>query len=647
MRTFPAGALLPAVLAIVGVGIVVAWTNASVSHRLEPRLPGLDRAKQTVTASLAGPVAGQLARGPGAPSSVPGEWPWFRGRNFNALVSDGVALARQWPSGGPPALWSVELGEGYAGAAVRDGRVYVLDYDRDASADALRCLSLDDGREIWTYRYPVVVKRNHGMSRTVPAVDDRFVVSLGPKCHVVCLDRTSGELNWTKDLVRDFGAAVPQWYAGQCPLIDAGRLILAPGGDEALMVALDVASGDIVWKCPNPRGWKMTHSSITPAEIGGRKMYVYCGKGGVAGVAADDGTLLWDTTDWKISIATCPSPLALPDDRLFFCGGYNAGALLMEVAATAEGFEARTVRRFKPAEFGSTQHTPVLYEGHIYGVRETDKQLVCLDLEGNEVWASGSQHRFGLGPYLIADGLIYVLDDNGLLTMAEAIPDAYKPLAEAQVLEGHDAWGPMTLVAGRLIARDLTRMVCLNIAERLPTAADAPLAAADKASSTVAQGPDQTAMPADDAHPASPADPFAATQAPSEGEMPDDAEGPADPFATTEAPEEDEDVPMDPFATTQAPADDAEGPADPFATTEAPPDDSDVESMDEPADAADEKAEETEETIDPFATTVAPDEAGEAAEADEMGEEITDPFATTSSSSDAPDDAGSDDGSEP
>ena len=91
--------------------------------------------------------------------------------------------------------------------------------------------------------------------------------------------------------------------------------------------------------------------------------------------------------------------------------------------------------------FGSTQHTPIFYQGHLYGVREKDKQLVCLDPDGRVVWSSGSQHRFGLGPYMIADGLIYVLNDEGRLTLAEATPDGYQQLAQAQVLAGNDSWG--------------------------------------------------------------------------------------------------------------------------------------------------------------------------------------------------------------
>ncbi len=180
-------------------------------------------------------------------------------------------------------------------------------------------------------------------------------------------------------------------------------------------------------------------------------------------VRADDGTILWGTPEWKISLATVPSPLALPDDRIFFCGGYDAGALLMRLKKEGDRIIPAVESRLPPQQFGSTQQTPVLYKGFIYGVREKDKQMVCLDLNGNQRWASGPQYRFGLGPYMIANGLLLALDDDGRLTMAEATPEAFRPLAQARVLEGHDCWGPMAIVKGRLIVRSSTEMVCLDL----------------------------------------------------------------------------------------------------------------------------------------------------------------------------------------
>jgi outer membrane protein assembly factor BamB len=455
--------MIPGIIAVIGALSLWLWLNSGSERELQARIPGTDNVIGEEPASqVEGDVfSGKLVVFDGVPADLPGAWPRFRGRNFDAISSENVTLAREWGDGDPRVLWAIDVGEGYAGAAILAGRVYVLDYDAAEQSDALRCLSLADGREIWRYSYPVKVKRNHGMSRTVPAVTDKYVVSLGPMCHVLCVDSTTGEFLWAFDLVKDFNTIVPEWYAGQCPLIDGDRAIIAPGGD-ALMIAVDCATGDIVWRTPNLNNWNMTHSSIMPMNFKGRHMYVYCASGGVVGVSAEDGSILWETTDWRISIATVPSPLIMGDGLIFLSGGYNSGSMMLRLKEENGSFIPETVFRLEPTVFGSDQQTPILYNGYIYGVRP-DKQLVCLDLAGEIVWTSGTAHRFGLGPYMIADGMIYIMDDSGLLTLVDATPDEYKQLAQAQVLTGHDSWGPMAMAGGRLIVRDLTRMVCLDV----------------------------------------------------------------------------------------------------------------------------------------------------------------------------------------
>ena len=143
------------------------------------------------------PADGQAAK-------LPGAWPQFRGPNRDGVSRERQALLHVWAASGPAELWSINLGDGYAGAAVMNGRVYVMDYDCERKQDALRCLWLADGREIWRFAYSVSVKRNHGMSRTVPAVSDNLAVGLGPKCDVLCVDATTGQLRWGLDLVRQY-----------------------------------------------------------------------------------------------------------------------------------------------------------------------------------------------------------------------------------------------------------------------------------------------------------------------------------------------------------------------------------------------------------------------------------------------------------
>ena len=348
----------------------------------------------------------------------------------------------------------LELGEGHAGAAVFGGCVYLLDYDQAAQRDVIRCLSLDDGREIWSRAYRVKIKRNHGMSRTVPAVSAKHVITLGPKCHVVCCDRVTGEYRWGMDLVRQFGTKVPPWYAGQCPLLDGDRLILAPGGSADDRRRCRHRQGSL--ENANPRRWEMTHldpaAHLRPAHSLGAS-------GGVGGDATAAPPL--ETDAWKISIATVPRRWR-SRGRLLLTGGYEAGAAILQLTQQQGG--SCPARAALPSQrVWLRKQTPIFYQGYIYGV--PGGQLVCLDPSGRRLWASGSTHRFGLGPYLIADGLIYLMNDSGTLTLVEATPAGYHQRAQARILEGHDSWGPLALVGGRLLARDLTRMVCVDVSD--------------------------------------------------------------------------------------------------------------------------------------------------------------------------------------
>jgi outer membrane protein assembly factor BamB len=455
---------LAAGLAVVLVAFLVLPGRAPrVSERV-PEPPRPDGQDSTGFGANAAANPGTLLKGTGAPGKPRGDWPQFRGPARTNLAASASGLSRAWPEGGPRKVWEIRVGEGHAGPAVWQGRVYLMDYDRERQEDAIRCLSLDDGREIWRYTYSVVVKRNHGMSRTVPAVADGYVVTLGPKCHVCCLRAESGELVWRKDLAREYGATVPPWYAGQCPLLDAGAAVLAPGGNP-LLLAVDLASGETRWQTPNPEAWAMTHSSVAVLEHAAGRQYLYCSTRGVLGVSAADGRILWQKPDWRISIANIPTPVPVGREQVLLSGGYNAGAALVEVVASeGSGFGVKERLRTPATVFGSDQQTPIVRDGLAYGVIPSG-ELVCLDLAtGTQKWGAGRERRFGLGPYLMAEDLVYALgDQRGELTLFAVGPDGCQVLATAKVLNGHDAWAPMALVGGRLLVRDLETLVCLEV----------------------------------------------------------------------------------------------------------------------------------------------------------------------------------------
>ncbi|MFW6065187.1 MAG: PQQ-binding-like beta-propeller repeat protein [Planctomycetota bacterium] len=465
------GGLAIGFVSVIAAGMAVAmlafWLLGNdPTVGLTRREPGLDRPPAEETPARAA-LPGTLESFEVPPgSATETDWSQFRGPGRDGVAPSGVELARDWPDGGPEVLWRVDLGEGYAAAATRGGKAYLLDYDQQDKADVLRCLNLDSGKDIYQRSVPVEILRNHGMSRTTPAVSEQFVVTIGPKCHVMCLDAETGEYIWGIDMVDRYGTKVPPWYAGQCPLVEDGKVILAPAGDDVLLTAIDAESGEVVWETPNRFGWNMTHSSVMPMEVSGTRMYVYCGSGGVVGVSAEDGSVLWESDKWKISIATVPSPVICPDDRILFTGGYNAGSMMARIRKRGDDFEFVEQWRLEAKVFGAEQQTPILYEDHIYGVR-ADGKFVCLDLDGKVVWTSGKQDRFGLGGYLLADGMFYVMDDDGTLTLIEATEQKYRRLAQARVLAGHESWGPPALAGGKLLVRDLNEMRCLDVSAEI------------------------------------------------------------------------------------------------------------------------------------------------------------------------------------
>jgi outer membrane protein assembly factor BamB len=90
--------------------------------------------------------------------------------------------------------------------------------------------------------------------------------------------------------------------------------------------------------------------------------------------------------------------------------------------------------------------------------------FTCLDLDGKPVWNSDGKAYFGLGSFILADGMFYILEGKtGMLRLLEASTEGYKELASAQILGGHDVWGPPALSDGKLVMRDFGRMVCIKV----------------------------------------------------------------------------------------------------------------------------------------------------------------------------------------
>ena len=111
--------LLPCLLAVLGIVALVFWAGTGPVAQLQARIPGLDKAPHPVPRkSQNGRSRASRSTVQGKPSALAGAWPCFRGADHDAICKDEIPLARQWPEGGPEKLWAVELGDGYAAAAM-------------------------------------------------------------------------------------------------------------------------------------------------------------------------------------------------------------------------------------------------------------------------------------------------------------------------------------------------------------------------------------------------------------------------------------------------------------------------------------------------------------------------------------------------
>lgn len=450
------------------------WLAHDPVHDFKQSLPGSDNRPPRADSLTELVRIGEYFYAAGG-TLTPGieSWPRFRGPDFDNISKSAVRLIDHFGGVVPKILWTADLGEGHAGASIYQGAVYVLDYDELKRSDILRCINLADGKEVWQRGYRVTIKRNHGMSRTVPAVTEKYVVTIGPRAHVMCLDRLTGNVKWGLDVEREYKTEIPFWYTAQCPLIDNDQAIIATGG-KALMIAIDCETGKKVWETPNPAKLKLSHSSIMPMEFGGRRMYVYSAVGGVCGIAADGpdaGSILWQSTAWNKSVVA-PSPVCMPDGKIFLTAGYGVGSMVLHLEESGGKFAVRMIDQYLPNEgLASEQQTPLYFRGHLLGIEPKDAgplrfQLVCVNPANCRVpvWTSGPEARFGLGPYLIADNKLFILNDDGVLTIVKPDVKKYIQVDQIRLFEGQDSWAPLAVADGIMVLRDSKKMYAIKLA---------------------------------------------------------------------------------------------------------------------------------------------------------------------------------------
>ena len=394
-------------------------------------------------------------------NSIAEDWPWFLGPNRDA-TSNETGLMKSWPQSGPEVLWTTELGTGFGGVAVQSGKVYILDRVK-GKQDVLRCLFLADGKEQWRFAYDAVGRISYPGSRSHPAVDEKNVFIIGPFGDFHCISKETHQPIWKKNILKDFGGRTPRWAVSQSPAIYKDKVIVAPANRNVGMVAYSRQTGEILWKSGTFEG-DMAYTSCMITTIKGVDQVLYSTTKETVGVDANNGQILWRNNDWGCRIPTT-SPMLIGEDRVLIVGGYGAGATMFRIEKKDGKFVSSTL--FKTEDCNCQVHQPLLYKDHLY-INGNDKTfrrgMMCMDLQGNVKWQTGRTPGFEFGGLLLADDMIYIVDGtNGDLCMVKPDPSAYKEVARVNLLSGRHIWATLALVDGKLLLRDQTKLICVDV----------------------------------------------------------------------------------------------------------------------------------------------------------------------------------------
>ena len=409
------------------------------------------------------------------------DWPQYLGPNGNSS-SIQKNILRSWPQQGPEVLWTANVGIGYGGPVVKDGKVYLLDRD-DKVGDKMRCFDLSSGKELWSFGYNAPGSVMFPGSRSVPALDGNRLYSCGPYGNLYCIDINTHKALWNKNVWTDFGGGeIPRWAITQCPFVFGDLLILASQAPQAGVVAYDKLTGNVRWKTPSlgavgyvspaiVKVGKESHVVMITASAGRGES---ASGGKVVGIEPLTGKVLWEYTNWQCGIPV-PSAVDAGEGRVLITGGYQAGAAMIKVEKKADGSYSVS-ELYKNADFGAHTQPPVLYNGNFYAQYSTNERkdgLVCMSIDGKIKWKTGRTPLFDKGGLILADGLLLGTDGSSKLYLIEPDPSAFKPIATSDLLKpetgfkgsSNQNWAPLALADGKLLIRDQSRLICVKIAK--------------------------------------------------------------------------------------------------------------------------------------------------------------------------------------
>ncbi len=400
---------------------------------------GMQRA--AVAAVLAAGAAGTLA-------AV--DWPQWRGEKRDG-VSTETGLLKQWPAGGPKEVWKTTgLGEGYSAFAIAKGKLFTQ--GQRGSEQFVMAFDVATGKKLWETMSSGRFSQDRGNGpRGTPTLDGNRVYAESGDGELVCLDQATGNVVWKVSMTKDFGGSIPHWGYSESPLIDGNLLIATPGGRGASVVALDKNTGKTIWKAQNDGAG---YSSPIAIDVAKTHQVVVFTANGVMGLFGKTGELLWRYDKVANGTANVATPI-YSNGYLFVSSAYGTGCALLKFEDDGKAKEV-----FFNKDMKNHYSSSVLVNGYLYGY--SDSVLTAMKFDTGAVgWRSRAVAKGSVG---YADGMLYVLGEDGVVALAAADPGSYKEVSRFEILKGRlPAWTPPVISNGRLYLRDQDNLTSYDV----------------------------------------------------------------------------------------------------------------------------------------------------------------------------------------
>ncbi|MCA1618786.1 MAG: PQQ-like beta-propeller repeat protein [Acidobacteria bacterium] len=412
--------------------------------------PPADAAAQVAASA---PAPGQPETAAAARPARRNYWTNFRGPARDGRY-DEQPIRTDW-KGGLQQLWKQPSGGGYASFSVADGVAYTIEQRR--GQEVVVAYNVENGRELWTHGWDALYTDSTGDGpRSTPTWHEGRLYALGALGELRCLDARSGRLIWSKNILKDAGVSNIPWGMAASPLVVDDKVVVIPGGPNGKsVVAYNARTGARAW---GALGDAASYTSPMLVTLAGRRQILAVTARNVAGIAPEDGTVLW-VFPWANSIGiNVAQPIVTGPNRFFVSAGYGKGAALVEVGGGGGKLSAASV--WERASMKNKFNSSVLHEGHVYGLDEG--MLTCVELEtGQQKWKA---RGYGYGQVVVASGHLIVTTEEGEIALVRATPAGHTELARFAALEGR-TWNVPAIAGGRLLVRNATQMACYKLAD--------------------------------------------------------------------------------------------------------------------------------------------------------------------------------------